>query len=122
MSSMNNSLKKCKFGIDNDKLVELVLSGKKTATTSLYDLDDIPNIGEETILVFDNNKNACITKTKKVIITEFKNIDENLSKLEGEGSFEQWKKNHIEYFKSIDPNFNLSTKVIFEIFEVKKIF
>ena len=117
---MNNKLKTWHFGIDNDKLVELVLSGKKTATTSIYDENDESVIGEESILIFDNEKKACITKTKKVIITEFKNISEELSILEGEGTFEEWRKNHIEYFKTINPDFNENTKVVFEIFEVKE--
>lgn len=119
---MNNKLKTWHFGINNDKLVNLVLSDKKTAATSLYDEDDIPVIGEESILIFDNDKQACITKTKKVIITKFKNISEELSMFEGEGTYEEWKKSHIEYFKTIDPNFNDDTKVIFEIFEVKEKF
>lgn len=117
---MNNKLKTWHFGIDNDKLVELVLSGKKTATTSLYNENDIPIVNEESILIFDNEKKACVTKTKKVIITEFKNISEELSILEGEGTFEEWKKAHIEYFKTINPNFNENTKVTFEIFDVKE--
>lgn len=62
---MNNKLKAWQFGINNDKLVNLVLSDKKTATTSLYDEDDIPIIDEESILIFHNDKQACITKTKK---------------------------------------------------------
>lgn len=115
---MNSKLKTWHFGTDNDKLVDLVLSGKKTATTSLYDKEDIPLIEEKSILIFDNGERACITKTKKVIITEFKNISEELSILEGEGTYEEWKKTHIKYFKTIDPNFDADTKVIFEIFEV----
>lgn len=119
---MSNKLETWRFGIDNDKLVKLVLSGKKVATTSLFDENDIPIVGEESILVFSNNKKACITKTKKVIITEFKNIKEELSNLEGEGNFKKWKNEHIKYFKSIDSNFNENTKVCFEIFEVTKKF
>lgn len=115
---MNNKFKTWHFVIDNDKLVELVLSGKKTATTSLYNENDIPIVNEESILIFDNEKKACVTKTKKVIITEFKNISEELSILEGEGTFEEWKRAHIEYFKTIDSGFNENTKVTFEIFEV----
>lgn len=117
---MNNKLKTWHFENDNDKLVDLVLSGKKTATISLYDENDIPNVDEESILIFDNEKKACITKTKKVIITEFKNISEELSILEGEETFEDWKKSHVKYFKSIKPDFNENIKVIFEIFEVKE--
>lgn len=104
--------------MDNDELVELVLSGKKTATTSLYDENNTPIIDEKSILIFDNEKKAYITKTRKVIITEFKNIDEELSNLEGEGTFKEWKNEHIKYFKSINSNFIEDTKVVFEVFEV----
>ena len=110
---MSDKLKTWHFGTNNDKLVQLVLLGKKTACTSLYDENDIPKIGEESILTFADGTKACITKTKNIIITEFKNIDENLSQLEGEGTFELWKKEHVAYFKRINPNFNDETKVLF---------
>lgn len=116
---MENELKTWHFGMDNDKLVKLVLSGKKTATTYLYDEND-PLDDEESVLVFDNEKKACVTKMKKVIITEFKNINDDLTILEGEGSFYEWKKAHISFFKSINPDFNENTKVVFEIFEVTR--
>lgn len=112
-------MKKWWFGTNNDYLVELVLSGKKRATTSLYDSNDVPVINEESALTFSDGSIACITKTSRVVITEFKNITWDLAKLEGENnSFDEWKKEHIEFFKSIDNNFNENTKVIFEIFEV----
>ena len=50
---MENKLKTWHFGIDNDRLVKLVLSGKKTATTYLYDENDSLD-DEESVLVFDN--------------------------------------------------------------------
>ena len=118
--SMNNNLKTWRFAYDNDNQIKLVLEGMKTATTYLYDEKEVPNDNEEEILVFDNDKTACTTKTKKVIITEFKNIDENLSKLEGKENFETWKKSHIKHFETINPNFNENTKVVFKIFEVKE--
>lgn len=115
---MNNELKTWHFGIDNDKLVNLVLSGKKTATTSIYD-ENIDEVGTESILIYDNEKHACITRTVKNIITEFKNIDWNVVKLEGENdSLEEWRKEHLKFFKSIDNNFSEDTKVVVEIFEV----
>lgn len=117
---MNGKLNTWHFGNNNDELIELVLSGKKTATTSLYDENNVPVIDQESILVFDNEKKACITKTRKIIITEFKNINEELSYLEGEGTFEEWKKEHIKYFNTINPSFSENTKVVFEIFEVKE--
>lgn len=107
------------FGIENDKLIELVLNGKKTATTSLYSLDNISQKGEQSILVFDNEKKACITEIKEVIIKKFKDIDWNLASLEGENnSLEEWRKIHSEYFKSITSNFDDNTQVVFEIFDV----
>jgi uncharacterized protein YhfF len=107
------------FGINNDKLVELVLAGKKTATTSLYNYDKLPKSGEKSILVFANEKKACITQTKEVLIKKFKDIDWNLASLEGENkSLEEWKKNHKKYFKSIISSFDDNTQVVIEIFAV----
>lgn len=107
------------FGINNDYLVELVLSGKKRATTSLYNENDIPVENEESILLFSDRRQACITKTSRVVITKFKNITWDLAKLEGENnSLDEWRKEHISFFKSIDSNFNDDTKIVFEIFDV----
>lgn len=39
-------MEKWKFGIDNNNLVELVLEGKKVATSYLYNEKDLPKIGE----------------------------------------------------------------------------
>lgn len=107
------------FGIDNDRLVNLVLSGKKKATTSLYDLDRLPIIGGQSILIYDNEKKACITETREIIVTEFENITWDLASLEGENtSLKDWQKVHSDYFKTIMPSFNRKTKVILEIFKV----
>lgn len=115
---MNNNLKTWRFAYDNDNQIKRVLLGWQTATTYLYNEKNTPNNYEE-VLVFDNEKKACITKTLKIIITEFKNIDENLSKLE-EHDFVNWQQTHINYFKSVNPNFDENTKVVFKIFEVKE--
>ena len=109
------------FGIDVDRLVSLVLDGKKTATTSLYELDNVSKVGDISILTDLKDNNVCFIKTINVIITEFKNITWDLAKLEGEDkSLNEWKENHMNFFKKIDPNFNENTKVIFEVFEVIK--
>jgi uncharacterized protein YhfF len=115
---LNNKLKTWHFGIDNDRLIELVLSGKKTATTSIYD-GIVDEIGYESILIYDDGRKACITKVKKNIITEFKNVTWDIAQLEGENSsLYEWKKSHYEYFKSIDNDFDDNTKIVVEIFEV----
>lgn len=109
------------FGIDVDRLVNLVLDGKKTATTSLYELNNISKVGDISILTDSKDNNICFIKTISVIITEFKNITWDLAKLEGENkSLNEWKETHMNYFTKINPIFNENTKVIFEIFEVIK--
>ena len=114
-----NSINRWTFGIDTDKLVKLVLDGKKTATTSLYEFDSLPAVADVSVLTDSNNNDMCILETKEVIVTEFKNITWDLAKLEGENkSLEEWRKVHKDYFNKIDPSFNDDTKVIFEIFEV----
>ena len=109
------------FGIDVDRLVNLVLDGKKTATTSLYELDNVSKVGDISILTDSKDNNICFIKTINVIITEFRNITWDLAELEGENkSLNEWKESHMNYFNIIDPNFNENTKVIFEVFEVIK--
>ena len=109
------------FGIDVARLVNLVLDGKKTATTSLYELDNVSKVGDISILTDFKDNNVCFIKTINVIITEFKNITWDLAKLDGEDkSLNEWKENHMNFFKKIDPSFNENTKVIFEVFEVIK--
>lgn len=80
---MYNKLERWTFEINTDKLVSLVLNGKKTATTSLYEFI----VGDISLLTDLNNNDMWILKTKKVIVTEFKNITWDLVKLEGENNF-----------------------------------
>ena len=78
-----NKLDRWTFEINTDRLVNLVLDGKKTATTSLYKLDNISKIGDISILTDSNDNNVCFIKINNVITTEFKNITWDLAKLEG---------------------------------------
>lgn len=108
--------------MNTDCLVKLVLQGKKTATTSLYEIDSLPKIGDISILTDSNHNDICITKTTNVLVIQFKNINWDLAKLEGENnSLEEWRKVHKDYFSKIESTFNEETKVIFEIFEVVEI-
>lgn len=113
-------MKKWSFAIDNDKLVELVLVGQKKATTSIYDKNDLPIINEKSIICFSDGKQACIVKTIDYKIMKFKEMTEELARLEGEGdlSLDYWKKTHENFFKYYNYNFNDETLIIFEIFEI----
>lgn len=114
-----------KFCFDNEKLISLVLSGDKRATTSLYsefieDKKSLPKIRERSIILHDNNNDACLIEIEKVIITEFKNITDDFAFIEGEGdkSLEYYRNEHYKIFKKIDLNFNDESKVVFEMFKV----
>ena len=115
----NNKLERWTFGINANQLVELVLEGKKTATTYLYEDDEKYKENDISILTDINGNDVCLIQTKKIIITTFKNITWDLAVLEGENnSLDDWRKEHYNFFKKITASFNKDTKVVFEIFEM----
>lgn len=117
---MDNNLKTWSFGTKEKKLIALVLNGKKTATSSIYD-GNIDEVGSKSILIYNNGTKACITKTVKNLVCQFKDVTWDIAKLEGENTtLDEWRKEHYEYFKAVDPNFTNDTMVLVEIFEVIK--
>ena len=115
----SNKLERWTFGINTNQSVELVLEGKKTATTYLYEDDEEYKENDISILTDINGNDVCLIQTKKIIITTFKNITWDLAILEGENSsLDDWRKEHYNFFKKINHNFNKDTKVVFEIFEM----
>ena len=116
------SMKSWYFSEDNDKLIKLVLDGKKKATSFLYNADELPAIGEESIIRFDNEKDACIVKVLDHKILKFNEMTEDLAKLEGEGdlSLKHWREVRFAFFKSLKPDFNDEDIIVFENFEVVK--
>lgn len=115
---------KWSFGIDNNKLIHLVLQGKKVATSYLYNESELPKINEKSILCYDDGTEACIIQTKDFKILKFNEMTANLCKKEGEGdlTLNYWKKVHFDFFKRINKNFNENSKIIFEEFELIKIY
>ena len=114
-----------KFSSDNEKLISLVLIGEKRATTSLYNeyiknKEPLPKIHQRSIILHEDNTDACLIEIENVIITEFKNITGGLAFIEGEGdkSLEYYRNEHYKIFKNIDPNFSDESKVVVEIFRV----
>ena len=111
---------KWSFCDDNDNLIKLVLSGKKTATTSDYDPNELPVVGNKSIITYDDGTDACIVETVDYKVLKFKDVDESLSNLEGEGPFDSWRENHIRIFKQYNEDFNDDTLVVFERFKLVK--
>lgn len=118
---------------DNEKsandLATLVKKGIKRGTTSLYDFykidnEELPIPNTYSIITDWNGIAQCIIRTKKVTILHFKDVNEELANIEGEGdkSLEYWQKEHIYFFtkelKEIHMEFSQNTLVVFEEFEV----
>lgn len=112
-------LEKWKFGEKSDELIGLVLTGKKTATTYTYDEKAADKIGEFSIITFSNGKNACTVRTKGLKVMKFGDMTWGLAKLEGENNnLNDWRNEHLKFFKTFDSTFDDNSKIIFEIFEI----
>jgi uncharacterized protein YhfF len=117
------------FGDDPDGLAELVKKGIKTATCSAYifyelEGEEIPKVGEYSIIEDSNENAVCITRTTKVYITAYDEVTAEHAFKEGEGdrSLAYWRKVHEDYFteelKEIDRPFDQKMKLVCEEFEV----
>ena len=86
-------------------LLELVLEGKKCATSSALwtyenEGESIPAIGDLSILTKWNGHAECIIRTTNIEIIPFNKVDKGFAVLEGEGnkSLEEWRNVHWEFF------------------------
>lgn len=93
------------FGGDPDGLAALVLSGKKTATSSAYPCyeaegEPVPEEGEYSVILDSRDGAVCVIKTVKVYITPFSEVTEEHARKEGEGdlSLGYWRKVHRDFF------------------------
>lgn len=111
-----------------NKLLNLVLEGKKRATSSSYpgylaEGEDIPKIGDMSVITDWDGNPRCVIKTTKVQIIPFNEITFDLAGLEGEDeNLQSWRTKHEAFFseegKEIGYNFTPDMKVVFEQFEV----
>jgi uncharacterized protein YhfF len=102
------------------KLKQLILSGKKRATTGLYQKEQrIPKVGEYEAILDSNQKRFCIIRVTNVKIKPFLEVDYDFIQKEGEGdqTINEWRAKHRKFFDLKDDNSN----VICEEFEVVEI-
>jgi len=118
----NINIERWQFGIDNDKLISLVLAGKKKATCYIYDEnEELAKTGDLSIITTSDGENACTIQTEEVKILPFNEITWDLAKLEGEtDNLEEWAKIHINFFLTQNKDFNERTLIVFERFKVLK--
>ncbi|WP_411029562.1 ASCH domain-containing protein [Spongiimicrobium sp. 3-5] len=96
---------------DANRCAQLVVSGKKTATSlSLLGLqqrkEPLPKLGDFMVVTDWAGKAKCIVRTTSVRLKPFFSIDASFAKIEGEGdkSLEHWKKTHWDYYsRELEP-------------------
>ena len=93
------------YGSDANELARLTLTGIKTATASafpLYEIEDepLPQIGEYSIILWDDDQAACVIRTDAVYTVPFCQVSERQAWKEGEGdrSLDYWCAVHREFF------------------------
>lgn len=117
------------FGGAPDKLAKFVLQGVKTSTCSAlalyeYENEEIPKVGDYSVILDSDDQAVCIIRTTKVYIAAFDQVSERHAYLEGEGnrSLEYWRQVHEEFFteelKNIQQEFDTKMELICEEFEV----
>jgi len=108
-----------------DRLLGLVLDGKKTATATPYPLykDCVPKVGDLCVITNWEGEPFCVIKTKKIDIRPFKEMTWDLVRLEGEDeTLESWQSAHrwwyTQHSKLKSYEFSEEMLIIFEQFEV----
>ncbi|WP_246012182.1 ASCH domain-containing protein [Myceligenerans xiligouense] len=111
-----------------DELLELVLEGTKTATSSLaWEFEDsgepVPQVGELSILLDGERQPRALIRTTSVETVPFDEVDDDVADAEGEGdrTLEHWRAEHEKYFRRNLPEgreFAEDMPVVVERFEL----
>lgn len=96
-----------------DELAELVISGKKTATTSgfdFYELDgeEIPEVGSLSVVLNSSGAQVAVIRITSVEHVPFNQVTAEFARLEGEGdlSLRYWQDAHRDFFTEVFKEFN----------------
>ena len=122
-------LKKWNFGGDEvvaSKLQQLVLEGKKTASTGLYKgtLQVLSKVGDSAVITSYTGKPFCTIEYTKVTLVPFLDVTYEYVVKEGEGDkdLESWRNSHREFFTREYPSlFSEESLVVCEEFKVTEI-
>ena len=117
------------FGMEADRLAQLVLSGEKTATASAYPLyewerEPLPTAGEYSVILDAKDQAVCVIRTNRVSVIPFHAVPAEHAFKEGEGdrSLAAWRETHEKFFteelKRAGLEFSPDMKVVCEEFEV----
>lgn len=112
-----------------DELAELVLAGRKRATTSLAIEftsvnEPLPRVGDLSIVVRGNGIPVAIIERTHVATIPFDNVNAEFAAAEGEGdgSLAYWREAHADYFGRVcarlGGRFDVQTPVLCQVFRV----
>jgi len=114
-----------------NSLLDLVLKGKKRATSSSFpgyqiEGDELPKPGDMSVITDWDGNPRCVIRDTKVLIIPFNEMTFDLACLEGEDqNLESWKTKHEAFFREegleVGYTFTPDMKVVFEEFEVVEI-
>ena len=101
------------FGAKPDWLASLVLEGKKQATCSsypLYELDGepLPKVGDYQIVLNSQDEPVAIIQSTQIAVYPFKDVPVEFALSEGQGTYEQWKEAHLQFFSQLLPEYGLT--------------
>jgi uncharacterized protein YhfF len=101
------------FGEKADWLADLVVTGKKTATCSSYQLYEIeneplPKKGDYSIVLNSENTPVAIIQVESVDIYPLNVVSEDFALAEGEGTYMEWWDAHVNFFKEDLKRYNLT--------------
>lgn len=115
-----------------DELLDLVLQGRKFGTAGAYDeyvaedaLDEIPQIGDYSVILNSNGEAACVVRNYDVYLRPFSEVPSFHAYAEGEDnrSLESWKEIHTKFFtpylQAIDKPLNENSLIVCEKFLVE---
>lgn len=118
----------CNNEKDANLLLELVLKGKKKASSSLplaYELEgeELPQVGDLSIVTDWYGNPGCVIKTVQTTFLPFKNMSYEICSREGEDeTLESWQEGHVKFFTedlaSYGRDFSWDMEILFEDFEL----
>lgn len=104
----------------SEKLIGLVVSGDKRATSSVYKNNDASKMGGYGVIIDNNGDPRCIVRYTKTDVVPFNDVTADFASKEGEGfaNVSQWRDSHLPIFMLSNPNFTNSSSVLCEEFEL----